>query len=71
MIKRPGRGQEVTMLNVQVHSIPKTEEEKAKWKREDEICPMCQKPFGQYEQLRLDSGVTVHAHCMEVRKDKD
>jgi hypothetical protein len=51
------------MLNVQVHSIPMTEEEKARWKREDELCPMCQKPFGQYDQVRLASDVTIHKHC--------
>jgi hypothetical protein len=56
------------MQTAKIYNLPIQTE---KWKREDEICPMCNKPFGQYEQLKLNSGVIVHKKCMEVRKDKD
>jgi hypothetical protein len=48
------------MQTAKIYNLPIQTE---KWKRPDELCPMCQKPFGHYKQLRLASDVTIHKHC--------
>ena len=57
-------------MEVKVWSIPKTAEHPQRWPREDEICPLCNKPFGTGKMVRVDkagklsdNGRVVHKRC--------
>jgi len=58
-------------MEVRVSSIPMTEEEKARWPRPDETCPVCQKPFGTGKMRRLSNGTVVHKACWSRLLDQD
>ena len=57
-------------MEVKVYSIPRTEEEAQRWPSEEEICPLCRRPFGAGKMVRVDkagklsdTGTVVHKRC--------
>jgi hypothetical protein len=50
---------------IEIYSIPKSDEERRKWPQHDAICSRCGQPFGTRKMRRLPDGSVVHKTCPE------
>ena len=64
----------VQEIEVKIYSIPMTDEEKKKWAKPEDICPVCGLQFGGRKQAKigkifksngLPAGTIIHKKCAQ------